>query len=192
MVKASFWSSLRKYFFNMVKQKKKRINVLNLLTGKIKSDAIYSLGTKLQQLLRILQEKKKTKMQSVKHQYNKRFKSFPACFLKSWLTLVKSIPTVWDPVRRLPRETLADKLPTSLLTTLRVFLLVCFVHVCTKETLSLLNTFFFLVFSQMLPIFAISGGPTGITMKDHTPLREDVAKSRIVRLAYRKETTLST
>lgn len=91
-------------------------------------------------------------MQSAKHQYNRQFKSFPACFLKSWLTLVKSIPTVRDPVKRLPWETLADKLPTSLLTTLRVFLFVCFARVCTKETLSLLNTFgvfFFLFFSHV-------------------------------------------
>lgn len=146
MVKASFWSSLRKYFFNMVKQKKKRINVLNLLTGKIKSDAIYSLGTKLQQLLRILQKKKNnTKMQSVKHQYNRRFKSFPACFLKPWLTLVKSIPTVWDPVRRLPRETLADKLPRSLLTTLRVFFVSLFLCMCApRKHYHFLTHFFFL------------------------------------------------
>lgn len=119
-------------------------------------------------------------MQSAKHQYNRQFKSFPACFLKSWLTLVKSIPTVRDPVKRLPWETLADKLPTSLLTTLRVFLFVCFARVCTKETLSLLNTFgvFFFCSFPTLPIFAISRGPTGIAVKDLTPLGEDVPKSQ--------------
>lgn len=58
-------------------------------------------------------------------------------------------------MKRLPWETLADKLPTSLLTTLRVFLFVCFARVCTKETLSLLNTFgvfFFVLFPRYLSL----------------------------------------
>lgn len=60
---------------------------------------------------------------------------------------MKSIPTVWDPVKWLPWEILADKLPTSPLTTLRF----CFDFLCAKETLSLLNTFvqcFFFFFAK--------------------------------------------
>lgn len=50
---------------------------------------------------------------------------------------MKSIPTVWDPVKWLPWEILGNKLPRSPLTTLRF----CFDFLCAKETLSLLNTF---------------------------------------------------
>lgn len=105
-----------------------------------------------------------------------------------------SIPTVWDPVKRLPWEKLADKLATSPLTAVRFWFGLVFFWVPRKHYhfWTHLCNFCFSFFSQMLSIFVISRGLIGMTSKSYTPLGEDVPKTQDCQTRLKEEVTLST